>query len=85
VGQEEAYAHFVDKELYIRMMKYPAKFKVLVQMTTQGVIHGNEHDLQHGWITSFPDTMDQTTVHRSQVDPCKEYESCGNARFRERK
>jgi hypothetical protein len=26
-----------------------------------------------------------TTVHRSRVDPCKECESCGNARFRERK
>jgi hypothetical protein len=25
------------------------------------------------------------TVHRSRVDPRKEFESCGNARFRERK
>jgi hypothetical protein len=25
------------------------------------------------------------TVHRSRVDPCQEYESCGSERFRERK
>jgi hypothetical protein len=27
----------------------------------------------------------EATVHRSRVGPCKECESCGNARFRERK
>lgn len=31
----------VDKELNFRMMKYPLGFKVSVQMTTQGGMHGS--------------------------------------------
>jgi hypothetical protein len=52
---------------------------------TSSVFAANIREAMKGIVENQRNEQDACTVHRSRVEPHKECESCGNARFHERK